>query len=231
MPFISIVALALLPMGYARDRFYILPALCLVPMVTASLSGLWDIAVTRSRLRWLTVALVIPALINLFWGTFIWHALAMSSDLMIEQHAKANLSSGTSLYILFPYSTISGRSRLDLLGYSRDTRSLEEILAAPVNTRADWLYATQMVIDFIDDSQRFPTRAKMLEEFANLNVQTWSGVEGLGYSKVEVLDPKTPSWFVFNWMPVIQGIRDRNTVLVFRKTASKIPTESQPANP
>ncbi|HBE18534.1 MAG TPA: hypothetical protein DEG17_12950 [Cyanobacteria bacterium UBA11149] len=227
LPFISMVAIGLAPIGYARDRFYILAALSLVPMVTAGLAALYDRAGTLVRLRWLTVALAIPALINLVWGTFTWHALTINPDLMIEQHAKAHLSPGTSLYVLFPYATVPGRSRLDWLGYSRDTRPLQEIVDAPPATRAEWLYATTGQISFVENCRQFPARAQMLQRQAGFKIETWSGIEGLGYSKVEVLDLKTPSWFVFDWMPVVQGLRERNTVLVFHKIPSKIPTESK----
>ncbi|HEX7008626.1 MAG TPA: hypothetical protein VF184_01505, partial [Phycisphaeraceae bacterium] len=148
LPFLSLMALGLVPMGYVADRFYTLAALTLTPMMVAGLTAAWErLAQPRSR-QALAAALGLAVAVNLLWGTFAWHYLDMNWLRVAEREVHARVEPDTPVYLLALHRHVPGKSRLEAQGYQLDPRPLQAIVDAPADQRPAWVLAEQGQLQF-----------------------------------------------------------------------------------
>ena len=96
-------------------------------------------------------------------------------------------------------------------GYKLEERSFQEIL----DSKGPWpdvLYITTgteaWMQDAVNDAAKFPGRFDFLERLG-FNAAGWNGFEKLGYCRVDVIEPWTPSWYPFKWM---YGPQEQNRI-------------------
>ena len=58
-----------------------------------------------------------------------------------------------------------------------------------------------------------------------LDVSRWNGVEALGYRLARTVEPPTPAWFRFDWMPAVQQWRGLAPVYVYERSNAATPGE------
>ncbi len=179
LPFISVVALGLAPVGYTQTRFFTIAALSLVPPVALGLSVLLD-AAGRLGAGWRLLLIRVPigaaVVANLIAGSFAWICPGGLQAKAMEQVA-LTLPKCSQIFVLsgeFNFPHHKGASRLEWLGYDVDLRTVQDLMAHP-ESRPEWLFANQGMVHFIDDCATLPARAKMLKAESGFDFGQWRG--------------------------------------------------------
>jgi hypothetical protein len=219
LPFVSVMVLGLIPIGYVGDRFYAVAAITLVLPGVAGLGALWSKLGAVARGPFAGFAGIALAA-NLVSATLSWHILHVQTDYQIEQMVRSEPSNRDKvLYMIDPFPALPGASRLEMLGYRVDARSLQEVSDAPFESRPDRIFAPEGGVKFLDEARdELPARAEMLRE-SGFRPEDWRGLEPLGYRQSAALQPKTPGWFPFDWMQAFQYEHWVSRVLVFDKVS------------
>lgn len=218
LPFVSVMALGLLPMGYVEDRFYIVAALAFVPMMALGLDAL---LAGRAEPRLAALLNPIATVTAVWFGLIPWYYLRthylVTAERYLAEHADKSLviTDGAT------FQGIPGKSRLAYLGYTVDMRALDQIVESSPQNRPDILLLSQGRLHFIEDAVRFPARARMMAAEGGFNLEVWeSGFGSMGYGRPLVLEPTLPRWLPFSWVPAVQEWNRRHTLLVYRKPGS-----------
>jgi hypothetical protein len=162
------------------------------------------------------VGTLILGVVNIWFATFAWHALRGTFEYVAERHAVAHVDKAQKVHVFNTYPWNPGSTRMEYLGFTHDSRSIQQIAAKRTNLPY-WIYATSGKLQFLDDAKAIPKRAEMIKKESGFDVNTWSGLEGLGYRLHETIVPQTPAWFGFNWMPAVKQWKARRSVLVYRR--------------
>ena len=218
LPFVSVLCLGLLPLGFAGDRFYAVGGVTLVPAVVAGLAAAWEriraTALARPALALVTLALCV----NLVFATWAWHRLDLEPGRVIERSLAADGFEGT-LNVLAVHPRVAGKSRLEALGHRLDPRSMQELMDSDPADLPDRIYTDSGHLGFLEDGRRLPARIELFQA-QGLDLERWPGVEGLGYRLRERIVTPTPAWFPFDWMPAVQWRILRSPVFVYERLES-----------
>jgi hypothetical protein len=219
LPTISLFLLGLGRMGYQEDRFYTLAAISLCPIVVAGL------AVCAEEFRGTKVAelMVITAgllvFVNIFYGSAAWLFLGQKSDTLMEKEVRAEACPHARVWV-FDTFPVHEASRYNMLGYTFDGRSADQVIRSSVDQLPQVAASTVSELQFIEDARGKPARAAMIKRESGFDVTKWHGIKALGYPQVFTLVPQFPRWFVFNWMPTVKTYVSRNAIIVYSRACS-----------
>ncbi len=217
LPVLSVVALGLVPLGYGSDHFTAVAAVALVPPVAFGL----DVLLTRAASGWarpaLGAALGLALAVNLAFANFAWIRLEGLFPRVVERALADDPPGDASISLAEVYPEIPGKSRLSWLGYRVDPKSLRQIMDAEPSQRPDRIYLYSGMRGFIEQAKSQPARAQMLIG-EGLDVSRWNGVEALGYRLSRTVEPATPAWFRFDWMPAVDLWRRLSPVYVYERS-------------
>ncbi|HEB89436.1 MAG TPA: hypothetical protein ENI85_07690 [Deltaproteobacteria bacterium] len=220
LPFASVLALGLWPLGFPGDRFYGVGTVTLVPVVGLGMDVLWRHLHGRG-IRGLAIATsVVLLLSNGVFATWAWHKLEGLPQRVIERSLAAEVPrfEGT-LNVLNIHPAVPGKSRLSDQGYRVDGRSLRELVEADPATLPDRIYTDAGSLAFIEYARQSPARAELFRS-QGFEIDDWPGIEALGYRPLRVIRTGTPGWFPFDWMPAVEWRRRRSPVSVFERVTS-----------
>ena len=220
LPFISVVAFGLAPVGYTQTRFFTIAALSLVPPVAVGLSVLLD-AAGRLGAGWRLLLIRVPigaaVVANLIAGSFAWICPGGLQAKAMEQVA-LTLPKCSQIFVLsgeFNFPHHKGASRLEWLGYDVDLRTVQDLMAHP-ESRPEWLFANQGMVHFIDDCATLPARAKMLKAESGFDFGRWRGWRRW-VQAVSERSPVLPRWFIFEWLPDVRHWESENQTVIYRR--------------
>jgi hypothetical protein len=232
LPAISVALLGLRAIAYPADRFYTIFCLAMFPVVAAGLAALLRSSARLPALRGAAVALlVVLGVVNTWYATLTWYERRGSFEAQVERHALAKVPRSESVYTLNEYPYNPGSTRLEWLGYRHDPRSIQQIAAQKTHL-PQWIYTTEGKLGFLEDARTSPGRAAMLrnDKLSPFDINTWHGLEGLGYRLEQKSVPAPPRWYPFNWMPAVKQWQKRKTLLVYRLSPGTTPaTHRAPA--
>lgn len=218
LPFASILGLGLLPLGYGSDYFTSVATVALIPPVAVGLAGALALAGSRGiRRTLLHTGLGVALSLNLLFATFAWHRLEGLFPRVVERALAGDPPGDLSVAIPGPHPHVPGKSRLAWLGYRFDPRSMQQIIDAPPGERPDRIYMSSGQLGFLEDALSQPARAAMLRE-EGLDLETWNGIESLGYRLSHTVVSSTPSWFFFDWMPAVDLWTKLSPVYVYERS-------------
>lgn len=217
LPLVSVVALGLVPLGYGSDHFTAVAAVALVPPVAFGLDALLSRAASGGTRAALAAALGVALLVNLAFANFAWIRLEGLFPRVVERALADDPPGDASISLAEVYPEIPGKSRLTWLGYRVDPKSLQQILDAAPDERPDRIYLYSGMRGFIELAKSEPARAEMLAA-EGLDVSRWNGVEALGYRLARTIEPATPAWFAFDWMPAVELWRRLSPVFVYERS-------------
>ncbi|QQE12877.1 hypothetical protein JD969_05280 [Planctomycetota bacterium] len=217
IPPISVFFLALLPLGYVVDRFYIVFTLALLPFIISQFDSI-STRIHRLPLKYIiNAAALILLVFNMYWATFAFIRPQGNPQAMIEHDLQNNVNKNTSINILSLHPQVPGKNRLYYLGYNLNTHSLAQIINDSPITRPGIIYANKGQLDFILDAQKYPQRAQMLIKESDLDIGQFTSIQSLGYQLKREVSPTTPIWFKLDFMPIVHDWHTRNTLLVFER--------------
>ena len=223
LPALSVALLGLSRIQYAEDRFYTILCLALFPVVAVGLSELLRRVPRHRAIAW--AALLVLGALNFWYATLTWHALHSNFYYQMERHALAHVPRDQSVYALneFPYN--KGSTRMEWLGYRHDTRSVQQI-ARQRTDMPQWIYTTGGKLGFLEDARTSPARAAMLraDKTSPFDIDTWPGLQGMGYRLSERIVPEPPAWYPFKWMPAVKEWEKRKELLVYQLSAGATAT-------
>jgi hypothetical protein len=188
------------------------------PIVACGLTALLAAGRLQRARHLATTTILLLATINLCFATFTWHALNGTFEIAAERDVERTLTRNDSVSVLSTFARNPGSMRLDLLGYRTDGRSIQQI-ASQRKDLPRWIYSAAGKLNFIEAARTMPARAEMLRRESGFDIKQWSGLEGLGYALDRTIEPRTPVWFPFDWMPAVREWKSRRTVLVYRRQA------------
>lgn len=218
LPFLSVLGLGLIPLGYGSDYFTTVATVALIPAVALGFAGLWEWIRPGSIGRPLVLAVLAIGLgLNFMMGTFAWHRLDGFFMRVVERELAVDPPGRASIAIPEPHPHIPGKSRLAWLGYDFDPRSIQQILDAEPASRPDRIYVSVGQVQFIEDALAQPARADVLQG-EGLDISGWNGFEGLGYELEKRVTPATPAWFVFDGLPAVRLWAELRSVLVYERS-------------
>lgn len=212
LPLVSFVLLGLLPVGYVPDRFALPAALAAVPLVTRAID------VVRQQIpRWswgLSIALGALSAVNLFYANIAWLRLRSQPEDLIEAYVRAKLTRDELFAVFSLWPRITGKSRLELLGYNLDTRPIGTVIRKQGELPKTVLVHNDLK-RWIEDFSSRPKRAAMVAEETGFEAADWESFKALGYRLTDTLSSRLPDWYPFRWMPIAAESNAR-TVLVYR---------------
>jgi hypothetical protein len=216
LPFISVVAFGLVPMGYVEDRFYIVATLTLVPVVALGLGALLD---GRREPRFAPLLNTVGAIASVWYGLIAWHFIDTHYAKVTEWYLGLHSDKSKLITEGSTFASIPGKSRLAWLGYTVDMRSLGQIVSTPAG-RPDVIFIPRGRLLFIEDAVRFPARARMMQQDSGFDIEAWkAGFKGMGYSDPELFEPVLPAWLPFSWVPSVREWNKREALLVYHMPA------------
>jgi len=157
--------------------------------------------------------------VNIFYGSAAWLFLGQKSDTLMEQAVRARACPHARVWIFDTFSEHEA-SRYNMLGYTFDGRSANEVMKSSVDQLPQVAASTISELQFIEDARRRPARAAMLKKESGFDVSTWHGIKALGYPRVSTVVPQFPRWFCFEWMPTVETFAARNAVAVYSRPCS-----------
>lgn len=210
MPSVSFLAIAFSQIHYTEIRYFMPLTIALPPLVLVGLEAL------RVRLKdgWnqpvFQGALCVCLLANLIAGTYTWFFLSTMREVVIRKQIQASPKDQT-YFIFSTFRMYPGSNVLTSQGYKLEERSFQEIL----DSKGPWpdvLYVTVgtegWIRDAVNEAAKFPGRFDFLERLG-FNAAGWTGFEPLGYCRVDVIEPWTPSWYPYKWM---YGPQEQNRI-------------------
>jgi hypothetical protein len=215
LPFASVMLLGLIPLAFAGDRFYAVAAVTLVVPVLAGLAAGWERISQSGIARVAQVAVALALCVNVWFATWAWHRLESQPGRVVERSLDGDEFQG-SLNWLAVHPRVSGKSRLEMLGYDLDTRSMQQLVDSDPTTLPDRIYADAGHLRFIEDGRDLPGRIELFRG-QGLDLESWPGVEGLGYRLRERIVTGTPDWFPFDWMPAVGWRLHRSPMSVYER--------------
>ena len=216
LPAISVMLLGLAKIQYPADRFYTILCVALFPVVAVGLDAMMN---RRSATRVAITAMLIFGAVNLWFASFSLFRQTAIFESVAERHALAQKDRSAKYFLFTNYPRDAGATRLEYFGLKHDPRSIQQIAATRTDL-PDWVYASHGKLQFFQDARKMPGRAEMVREDSGFDVATWRGMEGLGYRHIETIEPQTPRWFVFDWMPAVQRWRAMGAVEVYRLSSA-----------
>lgn len=226
LPTISIFALGLLPMGYVEDRFYVLacPALALPAVL-----GLGELALrlrSAAAMNWFAG---LGAVMSCWFGLLAWHFYAWHFEVIVERYLPTHVAKDEVVNEGATFDGVPHKTRLEYLGYNVDVRSLGHIMQSPEHERPDVIVISRGRLLWVLDALKYPKRAAMMERESGFDVQQWrGGMEGMGYMRVAIEEPRLPAWLPFGWVPAVKDWDLRNAMLVYRKNPAADPSLRTP---
>lgn len=218
LPFVSVMALGLLPMGYVEDRFYIVATMAFTPVMSLGLDAL---LAGRTEPRLGALLNPIAAVAAAWFGLIPWYFTRTHYLVTAEQYLAEHAGPSAIINDGATYQGIAGKSRLTYLGYTVDMRALDKIVLSPPQNRPDIILLSLGRLHFIEDAARFPGRAKMMKDEGGFDLDVWkAGFGSMGYGEPLVIEPTLPRWLPFSWVPEVQEWNRRHTLLVYRKPGS-----------
>ncbi len=232
LPFLSITALGLWPLGFPGDRFFAFAAIALVPSVVLGFSELWR---TIERATWKPVALGfvgIALVANGLYANWTW----LSLEGLPERATERVLQDETprfdgTINVLSVHPGVPGKSRLTALGFRVDPRSIAQLIAASPDQRPDRIYTNAGGLAFVEYASQSEARAGLLRA-QGFEIRDWQGLAGLGYRQIAAVRTETPSWFPFAWMPAVRWRAERSPIFVYERVegGDRVPADPTSAN-
>lgn len=217
LPALSILGLGLLPLGYGSDYFTSVATVALIPPVAVGLAGLQALCGPAGLRRTVVnVGLALALAANVAFGTFAWHRLEGLFPRVVERALAEDPPGDASVSIPGPHPHVAGKSRLAWLGYRFDPRSMQQIIESEPGERPDRIYMSSGQLGFLEDARSQPARAEMLRE-EGLDLESWDGIESLGYELSRTVVTETPPWFFFDWMPAVDVWAKLSPVVVYER--------------
>jgi hypothetical protein len=218
LPFVSTLALALLPLGYGADYFTAVAVVALVPPVAVGLDELLRRARAAGASRALASALAVALGVNLWFANFAWVRLDGLFPKVVERALAEDPPGERAISLPDVFPEVPGKSRLAWLGHRVDPRSLQQLVDADPDSLPDRIYLSSGMRGFIEDAMAQPARAEMLRE-EGLDVARWKGIESLGYRLERTVETPTPAWFPFRWMPAVDLWERLSPVYVYERAS------------
>lgn len=210
MPALSFVLFAIAQIHYTEIRYFMPLSIALPPLVLLGLEEL------RTRLEngWkqpaFQITLCCCLIANLIWGTYSWYFVSSLREVIIRKQILSSPKDRT-YYIYSTYKLYPGSNILSDYGYRLEGRPFQEIL----DSNGPWpdvIYITTgtegFIRDAVNNAAKFPGRVDFIERLG-FNATDWAGFERLGYCRVAVIPPWTPSWFPYKWM---YGVREQERI-------------------
>ncbi len=216
LPFASVLLLGLAPLGFSGDRFYSVGTLCLVPPVTAGLSAGWARVRSTSGGRVLAAATLVAVCVNAWYGTWAWHRLDMGPMQVIEDSLAREAGFEGAINVLSVHPRVPGKSRLEWLGYTVDPRSIQDLVESDAAGRPDRIYVHAGELAFLEDGRALPGRIELFRA-QGLDLESFQGVESLGYRLRERVITETPAWYPFDFMPAVRWQAERSPMLIYER--------------
>ena len=139
----------------------------------------------------------------------------VSMQVVEESLAREGGFSGT-INVLSVHPRVAGKSRLDWLGYSVDTRGIQELVESDPSALPDRIYAPAGIVSFIEDGRALPARMELFRS-QGLDLETFPGIEPLGYQLREEVVTETPAWYPFDFMPSVKWTSERSPLLIYER--------------
>jgi hypothetical protein len=210
MPALSFVLFAIAEIHYTEIRYFMPLSIALPPLVLLGLEELRIHLENSWKRPALQIALTCCLIANLVWGSYTWYFLSSLREVVIRKQMLSSPKDQT-YYIYSTYKLYPGSNVLSNYGYRLEDRAFQEIL----DSNGPWpdvIYITTgtegFIRDAVNDSAKFPERVDFLERLG-FNATGWTGFEQLGYCRVAVIPPWTPSWFPHKWM---YGVREQERI-------------------
>jgi hypothetical protein len=220
LPLLSLTLLGFWPLAFPGDRFYAFGGIALVPPVVLGLTEIGH-GLERSRLaRVVAFAMLAGALaVNALYANWTWLVLDFLPEHVTERALLAESPRFEGrINILAVHPAVPGKSRLEVMGFDVDPRSIAQIVAAPPSERPDRIYTNSGGLAFVEHAAQSEARAELLRE-QGFEIRDWNGLEGLGYRRIAVVETALPRWFPFGWMESVQWRVVRSPILVYERIA------------
>ena len=188
----------------------------LIPPVAVSLAAILERVTSHSERLALRAALGVALALNLLFANFVWIRLEGLFPNVLERALAEDAPGDASISMAEIHPEVPGKSRLTVLGYRVDPRSLQQIIDSDPSQRPARIYLASGMQGFIDQAVDLPARAEMLRA-EGFDVTGWKGIEGLGYRLARTVETATPWWFCFDWMPAVDLWRRVSVVYVYER--------------
>jgi len=213
LPLASFVLTGMLPAGYLPDRFALPAALSLVPVIAAAIDSLRD----RSRQRsWVLMpALLLLGFANLLYANISWLQLRSAPEDLVEDYVRSHLAKDELFSIFSFWPRITGKSRLEAMGYRLDSRPIHLAL----RSRADLpktIFITSEMQRWVEDFSRRHKRAAMVAGETGFEPRDWELFKQTGYRVIQRMNSPLPGWYPWAWLPLPATCNARS-ILVYRR--------------